>query len=183
MRTLVLISTVFLTALPASAQMIVLGQGLSRACFEAASFGKNVSKTEIDTCSKALSEQTISSEKRLATYVNRGILYMRDGQYDRAIKDYDTAIKMNDTLGSPHLNKGAALIYKEQYDEAMKSLNTAINLNSADLHAAYFNRALIYERKGNLTAAYYDLKKAIELKPDFQPAIDQVDRYIVEKTG
>ncbi len=183
MRTLVILSSILVLSAPASAQMIVLGQGLSRTCYEAAMQGDHVSKTDIETCTKALTEQNASYETRLATRVNRGILLMRDGNHDHALKDFNTALQMDDTLGTTYLNKGAVLIHKANYSDAMDSLNKAIELNSNDLHAAYYNRALVYEKQGKLTEAYYDLKKALELKPDFQPAIDQIDRYIVEKAS
>jgi tetratricopeptide (TPR) repeat protein len=183
MRTLAVLVTALVMTIPASAQMIVLGTGLSRSCYESALYGTSVSKTDIENCSKALTEMTLNREKRLATYVNRGILLMRDGQYDRALTDFDVAIKMDDTLGATHLNRGAALIYKTEYDAALDALNRAIELETKDLHAAYYNRALAYERKGDLTAAYYDLKKSLDLKPDFTPAAEQIDRYIVKEAS
>ena len=166
-------------SVPASAQMIVLGTGLSRTCYETALVSQTVDREDIEVCTKALSQAAIPRDKRIATLVNRGILFMRAGDYDRAIDDYDLALKMDDSNGAAYINKGAALIYKGQYDEALLVLNTAVALNPDDLHAAYYNRALVLEQQGDLNAAYDDLTKALELKPEWDLAVKQLDRYVV----
>lgn len=183
MRKLIAASAFLLCAMPASAQMIVLGTGLSRSCYDAALLSKQVSRTDIETCTKALQQSTLTREKRIATLVNRGILYMRNGNYDTAMEDYDLALSFDEAKGTAYINKGAALIFKGEYDAALIALNRAIELDAEDLHAAYYNRSLVYEQKNDLTAAYYDLKKALELKPEWDLATHQLSRYTVEETS
>lgn len=183
MHKILALSAFFLFSMPASAQMIVLGTGLSRTCYESALVSISVDREDIETCTKALEQVATPRDKRIATLVNRGILYMRDGQYDRALADYDLAINMDPENGAAYINKGAALIFKGEHDEALIALNLAIQLNAKDLHAAYYNRALAREQLGDLTSAYFDLQKALELKPEWDLASKQIARYIVSEAS
>ena len=44
-------------------------------------------------------------------------------------------------------------------------------------------RALVHERMGDAKAAYYDLKRAVELEPDWEQARDSLSRFTVTKAG
>lgn len=183
MRFLKLLPALFLIATPAMAQITVIGTGISRSCFEAVKSGFGSMRENIDTCTKALESTPLTRENRLATYVNRGILFMRDGQYDRSLKDINVALSMDQKNGTAWLNKGAVLIHLDDSDAALEALNKAIEFESRDLHAVYYNRALVMERKGDVTAAYFDLLKSLELNPEFELATLQLQRFKVEETS
>ena len=104
---------------------------------------------------------------------------MRLGNYDAALKDYSAAERLQSSQGPIYLNRGAALIYKQQFEDALPELSRAIELDTKDLFAAYYNRAIAKEKIGDVTGAYLDFKKSLELKPDFEPAISQIERFIV----
>lgn len=183
MRFLKFLPAMFLIATPAMAQITVIGTGISRSCFEGVQSGFGSMRDNIDTCTKALENTPLTRDNRLATYVNRGILFMRDGQHDRALKDMNVALNMDETNGTAWLNKGAVLIYLDDPDAALEALNKAIEFESRDLHAVYYNRALVMERKGDATSAYFDLLKSLELNPEFALASLQLQRFRVEETS
>ena len=68
-------------------------------------------------------------------------------------------------------------------DSAFASLNRAIELDSADLFAAYYNRAIAREQTGDVTGAYYDFQKSLELKPDWDLAMRQLNRFSIADQG
>ncbi|MAK60582.1 MAG: hypothetical protein CMK09_06360 [Ponticaulis sp.] len=164
----------------AQAQVLVIGSGLAKECYEAAETMRLGLGDSVEKCTKALNYETMSQNDRMSTLTNRGILYMRNGQYKMAMADYEKALEINDQKGETWLNIGAAHIYQQNYSEAIDALNTAIELGTDDLYAAYYNRAVAAERIGDITSAYWDFRKSAELNPEFEVASRQLERFTVE---
>ena len=118
---------------------------------------------------------------RAATYVNRGVIRMREGDHEDALDDYAKAIELQPELGAAYLNMGAAHIYQKDFDLALEPLNKAIELETIDIFAAYYNRAIARENTGDLPGAYNDFQKALELKPGWELAEKQLDRFTVRQ--
>ncbi len=171
-------------ALPAMASSVVLGSGLARNCYLQTENDVSSTRLAIETCDKALTGEAMTLATRAGTFVNRGILYMRSGEIDRAVRDYDAALRIDNELGEAFLNKGAALIVSQDFEGGMRMLDTAIALGTNDLHAAHYNRGLARERLGDIEGAYGDVIRALELRPAFAPAEVQLTRFkVIEKTG
>lgn len=182
MRSILLIGFALLASNTANAQITVLGKGVEHTCFErvvSGSIQTGARKKDIAVCDKALKASHVSHRDRIATYVNRGILLMHSGDYEKSLADLDKAAKMDPDLGNIYINRGATLIFLDRYDEAIADLSKAIELNTSDLHAAYYNRALAYESKDDLNSAYFDLKEALKLNPDFTLAEEQLSYYTI----
>ena len=161
------------------AQVTVIGSGLGKDCYMAVKYSKSNLKRTEQLCTKALTVGQLNMKNRAATLVNRGIIRMRDGRYDAALRDYASAERLNQGNGPLYLNRGAALIYKKQFSDALDSLNAAIEMETQDLFAAYYNRAIAKENTGDVQGAYFDFKKSLELKPDFEQAKWQLERFTV----
>src|SRR5208282_3414783 len=87
--------------------------------------------------------------KKLATaFDNRGIAYRLKGEYDRALLDYEQAIRLNPSSANPYNNRGIIYRIKGDYDRAIADYDEAIWLKSGDYPAAFYNRALAYADKG-----------------------------------
>jgi tetratricopeptide (TPR) repeat protein len=70
------------------------------------------------------------SKKNLASDLNnRGIAYRDKGQYDRAIQDYDEAIRLIPNDGKLFNNRGTAYFSKGQFDRAIRDYDEAIRLD------------------------------------------------------
>jgi len=179
-RTIV-ISALLLSAAPAAlAQVTVIGGGLAKDCYEAAKFGTGRQSDAEELCTKALEHEALTVTNRAATFTNRGVLRMRQGNLDGALSDYAASKRMQPNTGATWLNEGAAYILKRDYASARVSLEKAIELDSTDLYAAYYNRALVREYEGDIEGAYFDFVKARELKPDFALIETQLARFTVE---
>ena len=167
----------------ASAQVFVIGNGLGGDCYQKTKNRYTNFRTADEVCTRALREQAMTRTNRAATYVNRGVLRMREGKYDAALADYAEAIELNSDLGAAFLNKGAAFIYQRDFASALAPLDQAIALETHDLFAAYYNRAIAKENTGDVAGAYYDFQKSLELKPGWELAERQLTRFSVDGTG
>jgi tetratricopeptide (TPR) repeat protein len=98
-------------------------------------------------------------------YNQRGIGYYNKDDYDRAIADYDQAIKLQPDLADAYCNRGYAYEGKDDHDRAIADFDQAIKLQP-DLAEAYFGRGLAHARKGGREKAIADLEKFLELSDD-----------------
>lgn len=165
----------------ASAQVFVVGGGLARECYDEANSGNYIFRIAEQSCSRALREETMTKETRAATYVNRGVIRMREGNYEQALNDYSSAVAVIPTLGAAYLNEGAAHIYQRNFSDALVSLNKAIELETDDIFAAYYNRAIARENTGDVPGAYFDFQKALDLRPGWELAQRQLSRFEVQQ--
>ena len=175
MRILFLVP-LLLSALPASAQVMVLGEGPAEACYRAALTGDQGSRSALEDCDKAL-DGLLSRKDTAATYVNRGVLLMRKGTFERAIADYEDALAIRPDLPEAHINHGVALFHLQDYTAAKPAYDTALSLGTEREAIARYNRALVFEKLGDLRAAYDDLQAVVALKPDWEQARETLSRY------
>jgi len=167
-------------SLSAQAQVIVGGEGPQHLCYKKALYGNMGTKTALKICNEGV-KQITSHKNKTATHINRGILLMRKGDHPAARADFEKAISLRPKLPQTYINYGAVLIHMNDYDGALDALNVAVEtLDEKDLHEALFNRALAYDRKKQYREAYLDLKRALELRPDWTAAQQAISNYKVE---
>jgi tetratricopeptide (TPR) repeat protein len=124
----------------------------------------------IDGCSAVIKAARDRSEKLAEAFNNRGIGYRLKGDYDRAIQDYNQAIKLNPKFAVAYNNRGVAHEHKNEYDRAISDYDQAIKLRpSAEAH---FNRGNAQLGRSHYDRAIDDYNQAIKLKPDFAAAFD-----------
>jgi tetratricopeptide (TPR) repeat protein len=109
-------------------------------------------------------------------YYGRGLFYQEKGQFNQAIQDYGTILKINSKNKSAHFNLGYIhLVYLKVYPEAVKHFTRAIECD-ATYAEAYFNRAMAYERLGNIVAAKTDFQAALTHRPGYRMAEEGLQR-------
>jgi len=92
-------------------------------------------------------------------YYNRGVAYAELGEYDRAIEDYNKAIKLNKEYAEAYYNRGVAYVVLGKYNRAIEDFNKAIELNLDDAEA-YYNRGVAYAELGEHNRAREDMLRA-----------------------
>ena len=180
-RILLTLAATVLAQGAASAQVFVVGSGLAKECYDLARENNYMYRTAEETCTRALREETLTRKNRAATYVNRGVIRMREGEYEQSLSDYTNATSLEPELGAAYLNEGAAHIYRKDFQSALVPLNKAIELETTDIFAAYYNRAIARENTGDVPGAFFDFQKALELKPDWELAKRQLARFSVDE--
>ncbi|WP_372371488.1 tetratricopeptide repeat protein [Candidatus Uabimicrobium sp. HlEnr_7] len=98
------------------------------------------------------------------TYMNRGVCYRQQGDYDLALKDYLQAISLNFQTSAIFNNVSALYNTQKKYDLALKYSNLAVSKDPTNFKA-YNNRGSVYYFLGKYDLALSDYDKVISLKP------------------
>jgi len=106
-------------------------------------------------------------------YISRGVSYLKKGQIEDAISDFNKAINLDPGKAIAYVARGSAYHMLDQLDNAISDYNKAIEINP-DLAVAYQNRGSVYYRLGRFDNAISDYSKVIEKNPDF--AVAYLDR-------
>ena len=86
------------------------------------------------------------------------------GNYDRAIQDYDQAIRLDPSSALAYNNRGRTQHLKGEYELAIKDYGEAIDLDS-DYPLAFYNRGLARFDQGLFIGAVPDFVRAVQLDP------------------
>jgi tetratricopeptide (TPR) repeat protein len=121
--------------------------------------------TTIAGCTRVLDAGDETPKVHSTVYNARGIAYKRKGDYDRAIVDYDEAIRLDPNNARAYSNRGNAYADKGDYDRAIADYDEAIRLDPK-FARAYSNRGNAYDGKGDYDRAIADYDEAIRLDPN-----------------
>ena len=108
------------------------------------------------------------------TLNNRGSIYTNRRQFDRAITDFNIAIRLKPDFAEFHYNRGFAYRRMGEYDKAVQNFSQAIRLKP-DYVWAYGNRAWARYLMGKNVEALQDVNEALSLKPGADLAINLMD--------
>ena len=97
---------------------------------------------------KAIDTGELSDENVVVIYTNRGNVFLRKGDYKRAIKDYSKAIKLNSLYVRAYNNRSWAWVNKGKYDQALADCGMALDLNPQYL-PAYINCGVAFSLPGD----------------------------------
>jgi tetratricopeptide (TPR) repeat protein len=101
-------------------------------------------------------------------YAKRGAQYLKKGDYDNAIANFNDAIILypkyaTDKYVADYENRGEAYIGKGDYDKAIADFTTAISISPS--YNAYTQRGNAYEAKKDHDKAIADFTGAINISP------------------
>jgi lipoprotein NlpI len=126
--------------------------------------------TIIKACTSAIESGELGEGFGLVFY-SRGNAYERKGDYERAIQDYDEAIRRERKYAPAYYNRGNAYQGKGDYERAIQDYDVAIRLKPQDA-LAFNNRGSAYMRKGDYARAIQDYDQAVRLDPNYPPAFN-----------
>jgi tetratricopeptide (TPR) repeat protein len=166
----------------AQAAVTVFGSDSATQCSRAAIAGKSDLTSE-NFCTRALNEDTLDGQDRAGTFVNRGVIKLRRAHYEDSHADFDAALALEPNLAEAFVNRGAMWVGEKRYQEGLADLNRALALNVRQPEKAYYDRALAYEGLDDEKSAYFDYRKALEIKPDWVLPQHELLRFHVTQVG
>jgi tetratricopeptide (TPR) repeat protein len=143
------------------------GYSDAKACIDARVRGDY--ETAITHCSRALRSVDLSNEDFLVVLQNRAAAFTGKGDDDRAIQDWDQAIRLSPDNADFYNNRGRAYDSKGDHDRAIQDYDQAIRFEPENA-VYYYNRGIAYGREDMYDRAIQDLDQAIRLNPDFAEA-------------
>lgn len=164
----------------AGASTLIIGSGSAQECSDAAKTGRSDDRS-ILACTTALEVETLNFRDRARTFVNRGVLQMRQRQFTAARADFDQAASIDPGLGEAYVNRGATYVGEERYREGVAQIDKGLSMGVKDPEKAFFNRGLANEGLGDLKAAYKDYSRAAELKPEWVAPKTELARFTVRR--
>ena len=114
---------------------------------------------------------TLNSFGQTATeYFQSGIAKHEQQDFKGAVKEYDKAIKLDQTNKNAFFNRGTCALAMTDFKAAMTDFTKAIELDQ-NYANAYYSRATVYVSQQKYKEALPDLDKTIELDPKVPNAL------------
>jgi tetratricopeptide (TPR) repeat protein len=123
---------------------------------------KRYQEGDLMGAAEAYTKAIILKPEEPRSYFNRGIVYIKMGEHDKAIDDCNKVISLDPGYTWAYSNRGWAYFQKGLFDRAIQDCNQALLLDP-DMATAYHTRGMAYKGKGLLDMAKDDFQKSSEL--------------------
>lgn len=139
----------------------------------AASVSIVLANADVDSQIKHYTHELKAKPKSVALLIKRGDLYFKTHQFDKAIADYNSAIRLDDHADKAYYGLGLALGRDGYVRQGIKDLSIYIRRHPTDEYA-YTKRGVRYLWLREDSNAEKDLTKAITLNPKDAEAHDDL---------
>lgn len=109
-----------------------------------------------------------------------GMVYLADKRYDKALSEFDAALRISPKYAPALKNKGDAYSAKEDWPNAIKSYDAAIKTNPKYLEA-YIRLGTIYFQTQDTEKAMGAFRGSIAADPNFPPGYNNVAWLLAEE--
>jgi tetratricopeptide (TPR) repeat protein len=97
-------------------------------------------------------------------WYRRGVVWLDRGEFDKAIKDFGEAIRLEPRQGAYFHARGNVWSKKQEYDKAIRDYDEAIRF-SPNISVTFMTRGNAWSDKGEYDKAIRDYDEAIRLDP------------------
>jgi tetratricopeptide (TPR) repeat protein len=101
------------------------GEDLTRARAAQAAHARGDLEAAIRLYGEAIRFDDLSQSTLVAVYINRGLVWRDKQEHDRAIENYNEALKLNPKSDAAFANRGLAWSDKNQFDRAIEDYTEA----------------------------------------------------------
>jgi len=119
----------------------------------------------LESYTRAIESGELLGASLAYVYRIRGDLYYGTGYFDLAIKDFDSALKINPEDEVALNNRGSTWFAKKDYDRALQDYSESLKINPEN-GQIYHNRSLILLEQGNYELSIRNSSEAIRLNPE-----------------
>ena len=125
---------------------------------------------QVAACTALIDSGRFTRQNLAILHSNRGIAHGKAGDYERAMADFDAALRVNPNHLRAFVNRGNANFARRDYDRAIDDFAQAIRLEPKNA-TIVMSRATAYEAKGDFANAIADYDQALKLDPNLTAAI------------
>ncbi len=118
----------------------------------------------IVSCSAVIARGAADKADLATAHKNRGNAHDDNGEYDRALEDYEQAVAINPQDADAFNSRGTTYTALGRFERAILDFDQAIELNSGS-PMAFSNRCLAKALSGLLEQSLADCNEALRLKP------------------
>lgn len=154
----------------AESMQVIGGNSYAVQCYRAStasSLNGSAGRADLKACTMAIRNGGLRKRDLIATHVNRGIVYVALGDFKKAARDYNRAIKLSDNQAEAYVNRGNLWFIAKRHEEAIADYTKALEQNFPQAHVAFLNRGMAHETLGNL----------LEAKADYLAALDRIEGW------
>ncbi|MEK7595449.1 MAG: tetratricopeptide repeat protein [Patescibacteria group bacterium] len=102
-------------------------------------------------------------------HINLGDIYMRGGDLDKALTEFNKALVLRPNYSDAAHNIGTVYLAKKDYDNAQKYFALSLKFDP-NMYLSHYKNGVIEYRKGNLDNARKEMYQVLEKDPSFEPA-------------
>ena len=179
LRWLLVLTVIFPLSGYAQSLQVIGGNSLAKDCYEVsslASLNGSASRVDLDVCTRAITDGGLKKKDLVATYVNRGIIYVAMQDFPSAARDYERAIGLSSNVAESYVNRGNLWFLAKRFDEAIQDYERALQLDFSKTHIALLNRGMAKESLGELKEAQQDYLAALNLVEGWPTALAKLER-------
>jgi len=124
---------------------------------------------KFDVIIKLITDEMLDTQKDAELYLLRGNTWNKKKDYDKAIIDYNKAIKINPKNTELYIWIGNTWYNKKDYNKAIANYNKAIKINP-NYELAFYNKGAVWVAKKEYNKAIADYTKAIDVNSNYADA-------------
>ena len=125
--------------------------------------GKSAPPAAIQACTELLDSNTVERHERYYPLLNRAKAYFVQGDKQRALDDFNTAVKIAPKHAKPYYYRGV-FYAQTDVDAALRDFDMALSIDPK-LVSALRQRGIIHLSQKNLDGALADFSEALRLQP------------------
>jgi Tfp pilus assembly protein PilF len=126
--------------------------------------GKSTPPRVIQACTESLDRKIFEGDQRYFLFVDRAAAFVALGDQQRALDDYNEAVKLAPRNADLYYNRGVFYVTQSNDDAALRDFDTALGINAGHVPTLH-QRAKIYQARSKFGDALADLSEAIRLQP------------------
>lgn len=126
--------------------------------------GKSGPPAVIQACTESLDHKILQGRDRIYIFVNRAEAYFTAGDKQRALEDYNEAVKLAPQNAKLYYNRGVFYAAQADSGAALQDFTAALTINPKFVPALQ-ERAKMYQTQNNFSDALTDFSEAIRIQP------------------
>jgi Tfp pilus assembly protein PilF len=133
----------------------------------------------IAICGRIIARGKVKGRDLARTFNNRGLGYVSNKELDKAMADFDAAIRVDPTYPFAFDNRGDVWRQRGEFERALTEYNEALRRDPKFV-SAYVNRGMTYEAMGNKASARADYQTVIGMQTQNR-AIDKWAKQLAQE--